>query len=237
LATLPNASPAIDALILPSTKRKQPPKLFFTQGLNHGGLFQVQRGLASCIEVEMAGFEGCTGLWSLQENEDYFLGISFVSETRVMRLSEDSLVDISESSGLMLESSSLFIGLLPSLPKTFIQITCDGIVLSHLEVGRLMHWKSAERILFGGVAGDGESILILTRSHILYKLKVVGGDEREGLRIVERENLDLKDQVTSLHLPLRDGLPSVCVLGTYKPSIMMVDIPTMRVLSEIALGE
>jgi hypothetical protein len=215
----------------------QPSKLFFTQGLNHGGLFQVQRGLSSCVEVEMNGFEGCTSLWSLNGIAGYLLGTSFVSETRLMSLSEDSLIDISESSGLVLESSSIFIGLLPSLSKTCIQITSDGIILSHLEGGRLMQWKSQERILFGSVARDGESILILTRSHMLYKLNVSGLEGGLGLAIDEIGKLSIREQVTSLYVPSTNELPSLCILGTYQPSILIIDIVTMTILSHILLGE
>ena len=111
LSIIPNWAPIIDCKI-----GREKNQFITCSGFGVGGSV---RNMSNQLSVDIVtttnpDYEGTTGMWSLRANtmDPYhsFLCVSFVASTRLLYSAEGELEDISASSGLVLTSTTLVVG-------------------------------------------------------------------------------------------------------------------------------
>ncbi|KAJ3314120.1 hypothetical protein HDU76_002473 [Blyttiomyces sp. JEL0837] len=190
----------------------------------------------------LPGMEGVTDLWSFKiggdEQTESLLAISFISETRLMRLTEGTLEDISDDCGLHLASPSIFVGAL-DVESFVVQVHKRGVIVT--KPGRTNSgaalpppavWKPADpdsTIVMAGLSGNTLCLVVAPHNSI-FLLKILADNESSTASIVDMCSNNLETDMSCLFCP--DSIyGNICFIGTYKPSIVVVSLDSAQQLS------
>ncbi|KAI8617321.1 mono-functional DNA-alkylating methyl methanesulfonate N-term-domain-containing protein [Chytriomyces sp. MP71] len=230
-ATLGNTAPIID---FRAVTRTGGDTLYLTSGTAPRGCIRaIQRGIHASVEVESeAEFEGVTQLWNLrsasQNSYDSFLCIGLLSATRLFHLLDDTLEDISSTSGFRLDAASLTVAAVNGGEEggLLVQVWAGGVVVARPsffegEEPMTVQWTaqdSAERVLFAAVEEDFICIY-LGGSRQLVLLRVIshGGDNLFSVSEVSRTAQVVEP--SCLHFS-----GGHCFVGTYSSELLNVSV-------------
>ncbi|KAJ3386131.1 hypothetical protein HDU84_001773, partial [Entophlyctis sp. JEL0112] len=258
LRVLPNSSPVLDFKVGndPTSTSKQLgrrprlDRLFLTSGVSPFGFVREMRmGLAVSVEgasiSEKNEFKAVTGMWNINTKPDNgfdnFLGISFISSTRLYQLLDDTLEDISHSSGLLLDVTTLHMASaiiddsdLEDIdsPGAVVQVYEGGIMLarpSFFDIGdarSTLAWvPDSGQIMLA--ASAGQSICVCLGSSKAVVLLKISSDGRGFCSVAEVARVHLKSEPSCLHVvevAFGNGIKqTVCIVGTRDQALLLLE--------------
>ncbi|KAI8820601.1 mono-functional DNA-alkylating methyl methanesulfonate N-term-domain-containing protein [Chytriomyces cf. hyalinus JEL632] len=257
-SNIPNRAPVLDFKLTDTYRpNKLQPQvggdaLYLTSGYVPNGRIQEMRlGVGAAIEAESGGdeFEGVTGIWNVKtaarNSFDTFLGVSLLSSTRLFHLLDDTLEDVSISSGLNLDEASVLIAGIDVEGEevdegVVAQVWKGGVVVSRpqyfdMSVPYSTSWKprNASDSIFHASAYKDMICVTLSESKTVQILRVVASPH--SFSIIELTSVALPHEPSCIFW--RDGM---CTVGTYEPGFMVLELDemnTLQLLSRTSLSK
>ncbi|KAJ3391553.1 hypothetical protein HDU80_011013 [Chytriomyces hyalinus] len=246
-SNIPNRAPVLDFKLTDTYRpNKLQPQvggdaLYLTSGYVPNGRIQEMRlGVGAAIEAESGGdeFVGVTGIWNVKtaarNSFDTFLGVSLLSSTRLFHLLDDTLEDVSISSGLNLDESSVLIAGIEvegeEVDEGIVaQVWKGGVVVSRpqyfdVSVPYSTSWTPRNSLdsIFHASAYKDMICITLSDSKTVQILRVVVASP-QSFSIVE---------LTSFALPHEPSCvfwkDAMCIVGTYEPGFMVFELNEMN---------
>lgn len=119
-----------------------------------------------------------TEIWSLKENHPdkshKYLVVSFLSNTRIMQMSNEALEDVSDSCGLDTNAQTLFVTkLIGDSSNLVVQITETSVIICKLDSTiKLCQWDISDGPIICGYAVE-EQVIVATKGGILVLLNIL----------------------------------------------------------------
>ncbi|KAI9330965.1 CPSF A subunit region-domain-containing protein [Obelidium mucronatum] len=204
-------------------------KMYLTSGCSpNGRIRELQTDADGSVSGDSAegGFKG-------------LLGISFLSETRLLYLLDDTLEDVSETSGLELHFASLLIASLEGGGNSgdmedalVVQVWRGGVV-----VARPTYFEMQERQESVNWAVDCGEVVTLAAMYgqylflgigkvvVLLHVSPTASDDGNLATIVQVSRITLEEEPSSLSCTILEGYSStICLVGTYEPSVIVLEV-------------
>ncbi|CAG8443521.1 152_t:CDS:10, partial [Cetraspora pellucida] len=243
--SIPNWAPILDFQMLDFYQERHD-VIFTCSGRDkHGSIRELRK--AVCVNIITRtgpDFHGVNALWNLKyshgDEADSFLALSYANSTRLMKVSQGELHDISEYSGLDLEVNSLCVASFSSAPGFVIQIHRLKIVVSepNVGVGAIVEntcitssrwtWTPPENAVIE-VAAVYDSNIVVGLSTIngsVIALLRLNFDDTKHVTFNEVSQSSLDCQLCFIRcIAPSDLVPyPLCVVGTFKPSIKLLSL-------------
>ncbi|CAG8609261.1 10589_t:CDS:10 [Cetraspora pellucida] len=243
--SIPNWAPILDFQMLDFYQERHD-VIFTCSGRDkHGSIRELRK--AVCVNIITRtgpDFHGVNALWNLKyshgDEADSFLALSYANSTRLMKVSQGELHDISEYSGLDLEVNSLCVASFSSAPGFVIQIHRLKIVVSEPNVGigaivenscitsSRWTWTSPENAVIEVAAVYDSNIVVglsTINGSVIALLRLNFEDTRQ-ITFTEVSQSSLDCQLCFIRcIAPSDLVPyPLCVIGTFKPSIKLLSL-------------
>ncbi|KAI8930229.1 mono-functional DNA-alkylating methyl methanesulfonate N-term-domain-containing protein [Entophlyctis helioformis] len=234
-----NAAPAVD-FCLHDMQGQGRDTMYMTSGVApFGSICEMQHGVGVVTDMSSPEFEGVTGMWEVavspDEDSSVFVVISFVSETRIMLMSGGELDDISETSGLVTEASTLCAGS-AGVAGLVAQAHSSGIRVSKprqdgTSPSLVYSWSDPDgRRVALATFHRSDAVVVLAGTNSLLRLRMLVDEESGAISIVRTAGILLQAEPSYLYCSSQDVAveqctrPSICIVGTYDAQLFVYSL-------------
>ncbi|KAI1295060.1 DNA damage-binding protein 1a [Mortierella claussenii] len=235
METFTNIAPVSDFEVVDLEGQGQGQIVACSGGFKDGSLRIVRNGVG-INDRAVLELPGIKGLWSLKETLDSStedtLVMSFLSSTRVVRVTPDAEMVQEEMEGFLNDSQTLLSG--NAQGDLILQVTPESVRLiapsRHIQAGLIAEWKPPSEQLISVASMNATQCLVAVGGKTLVYLDVGSEAIRELGRTTFENEIACVD-VTSVDL-VKKRASQVCAVGLWTDiKVLLVRLPTMEILA------
>lgn len=227
LETYPNLGPIVDMSVMDLDRQGQGQLVSCSGAYKDSSLRVIRNGIA-INESASVDLPGMKGIWSLRESfdsvYDKFLVETFVSETRILTITDDVLGE-TEIAGFDSGSHTLYCGNIR--PNVFVQITADAVrIISAESLALVSKWVPPSAKINLGHANDSQILVAMGGKHLV----LLGVDHSGQLK--ELASSALEQEISCLCISsadiAEDGNCYAAVGLWHDWSVRILQLPSLR---------
>ncbi|XP_026675017.1 DNA damage-binding protein 1 isoform X2 [Ceratina calcarata] len=232
METFTNLAPIVDMAVVDLERQGQGQMVTCSGAFKEGSLRIIRNGIG-IEEHANIDLPGIKGMWALKVgggNFDNMLVLSFVGQTRILKLNGEE-VEETEIPGFVADEQTFHTGNVTS--DLFIQITPTSVrLISHKTKAVVSEWEPENKRTISVVACNGTQVLCATGNDLFY-VEISSG------QILPKGFVTLEHEAACLDISLLDGNTeaTIAAVGLWTDiSVRILHLPTLKEINKEMLG-